>query len=118
MANYLLIESRDPYDSNDTQFVIDLARQRRPPGDPRQDPHPVDFVPRSVERACERELHAILRNRQAVVPLRECDTRDDAFVPLVLAGEFHESRLTGPGPRAIVLWDQLTQGLRTRRRRL
>ena len=27
MANYLLIESRDPYDSNDTQFCCDLAKQ-------------------------------------------------------------------------------------------
>jgi len=27
MANYLLIESRDPYESNDTRFCLDLARQ-------------------------------------------------------------------------------------------
>ena len=27
MAKYLLIESRDPFDSNDTRFCGDLARQ-------------------------------------------------------------------------------------------
>jgi hypothetical protein len=27
MANYLLIESRDPFDSNDTRFFCDLAKQ-------------------------------------------------------------------------------------------
>ena len=27
MAKYLLIESRDPFDSNDTAFCGDLARQ-------------------------------------------------------------------------------------------
>jgi sulfur relay (sulfurtransferase) complex TusBCD TusD component (DsrE family) len=27
MSKYLLIESRDPFDSNDTQFCCDLARQ-------------------------------------------------------------------------------------------
>ncbi len=27
MSRYLLIESRDPFDSNDTQFCCDLARQ-------------------------------------------------------------------------------------------
>ena len=27
MANYLLIESRDPFDSNDTRFLYDLAKQ-------------------------------------------------------------------------------------------
>jgi hypothetical protein len=27
MARYLLIESRDPFDSNDTRFCSDLARQ-------------------------------------------------------------------------------------------
>jgi len=27
MPKYLLIESRDPFDSNDTQFCCDLARQ-------------------------------------------------------------------------------------------
>src|SRR5579864_5077684 len=27
MSRYLLIESRDPYDSNDTKFCCDLARQ-------------------------------------------------------------------------------------------
>ena len=27
MARYLLIESRDPFDSNDTRFCCDLARQ-------------------------------------------------------------------------------------------
>ena len=27
MAKYLLIESRDPFDSNDTRFCADLARQ-------------------------------------------------------------------------------------------
>jgi sulfur relay (sulfurtransferase) complex TusBCD TusD component (DsrE family) len=27
MANYLLIESRDPFGSNDTQFCCDLAKQ-------------------------------------------------------------------------------------------
>ena len=27
MSKYLLIESRDPFDSNDTRFCCDLARQ-------------------------------------------------------------------------------------------
>jgi intracellular sulfur oxidation DsrE/DsrF family protein len=33
MANYLLIESRDPYDSNDTRFVCDLAKQLKQQGE-------------------------------------------------------------------------------------
>jgi predicted peroxiredoxin len=32
MANYLLIESRDPYDSNDVQFVYDLATNLKKQG--------------------------------------------------------------------------------------
>jgi predicted peroxiredoxin len=32
MANYLLIESRDPYDSNDVQFVYDLAANLKKQG--------------------------------------------------------------------------------------
>jgi predicted peroxiredoxin len=32
MANYLLIESRDPFDSNDTQFVYDLATNLKKQG--------------------------------------------------------------------------------------
>ena len=33
MASYLLIESRDPYDSNDVWFCCDLARQLAEQGD-------------------------------------------------------------------------------------
>ena len=33
MASYLLIESRDPYDSNDVWFCCDLARQLAQQGD-------------------------------------------------------------------------------------
>ena len=33
MANYLLIESRDPFDSNDARFCCDLAKQLRQQGD-------------------------------------------------------------------------------------
>ena len=33
MASYLLIESRDPYDSNDVRFCCDLAKQLRQQGD-------------------------------------------------------------------------------------
>jgi len=33
MANYLFIESRDPYGSNDTQFCCDLAKQLAQQGD-------------------------------------------------------------------------------------
>jgi len=33
MASYLLIESRDPYDSNDVRFCCDLARQLAEQGD-------------------------------------------------------------------------------------
>ena len=33
MANYLLIESRDPYDSNDVRFCCDLAKQLKKQGE-------------------------------------------------------------------------------------
>jgi intracellular sulfur oxidation DsrE/DsrF family protein len=33
MANYLLIESRDPFDSNDTRFCCDLAKQLKQQGE-------------------------------------------------------------------------------------
>jgi intracellular sulfur oxidation DsrE/DsrF family protein len=33
MTSYLLIESRDPFDSNDARFCCDLAKQLRQQGD-------------------------------------------------------------------------------------